>query len=144
MRPGAASNEGFLAPGESLRDVIHRDEQTLQRVKVEPERIADHMEEIIGKACRIELADLRNGGYGNHREKVRQWHCSTCGWQSRIGDESDWDGRNCPRCGDKLRRRFTRAPWIVVDGRWRVTGFDVVKMGHQECPFEDVRGVACD
>ena len=68
MRPNVASEVGFLANGESLHEVVCRDEQTLRRMHVEPEYIADRIEEIVGKACcvlsgsRDERRGYRGGG----------------------------------------------------------------------------------
>jgi hypothetical protein len=98
MRPGGASHAGFLAVGESLSQVVQRDENTLARVGVTPEQLVSHLRTILEEARDRFLANGRKG----------------------------------PRGG------------IVVRDRYHVYGFDVVVLGHQECPFEDLSGKPCN
>lgn len=54
MQIGALSETGFLNTGERLKDVIKKDEQTLQKLGITHKQIADRLESIIGKAERLE------------------------------------------------------------------------------------------
>lgn len=50
MLPGKLSDSGFLAPGESLAKVISDDNETLKRLGITHQQIADRLQGIIGKA----------------------------------------------------------------------------------------------
>ena len=50
MAPGVASEAGFLTPGQSLVNVIRRDEEMLAEVGVTPEQIADRLAELLAEA----------------------------------------------------------------------------------------------
>lgn len=50
--PGCSSIEGFLRRDEKLQDVINQDEETLKRLNVTYERIADRLQEIQEKAIK--------------------------------------------------------------------------------------------
>jgi hypothetical protein len=47
MRPGKMSLKGFLMPGDSLTDVIRKDADTLTRLRITCEQIADWMDNVI-------------------------------------------------------------------------------------------------
>ncbi len=47
LRPGQTSQSGFLGYGESLREVIYKDAETLSRLGVTHDQIADKLESLI-------------------------------------------------------------------------------------------------
>jgi len=51
MRPGAWSTEGFLSSDEKLYDVYQKDDETLKRLKITYDQVADKLDAII-KFCR--------------------------------------------------------------------------------------------
>lgn len=60
MRPGQASESGFLNASEKLIDVIQRDEHSLAELSLVPEQFADRLESIVGQGSR--LYSLANRG----------------------------------------------------------------------------------
>jgi hypothetical protein len=47
MRPGAWDPAGFLAPGDSLADVLARDSATLHRLGIEPSQLGGRLEDLL-------------------------------------------------------------------------------------------------
>ena len=84
MRPGSLSESGFLAPHESLAQVVQRDLETLRELGLTPDHIADRLESIIGAACQLE-ATREAGGFANPHSLSRQV-CHECGWQSPLAE----------------------------------------------------------
>jgi hypothetical protein len=137
MRRGAMSSVGFLADGESLKGVIERDLSTLSHLGLSPSDVADRLEDVIGEACRLEAA-------GKGRNRLIANVCRQCGWQSPVTGVAPGPVDNCERCDGKLIERAHRGNWVEVNGRWRVTGFDIIVMGHQECPFFSPSDEQCE
>ena len=52
MRPGALSQTGFLGPDESLEFVLARDTETMERLGVSFEELANRLEALLDKALR--------------------------------------------------------------------------------------------
>lgn len=52
MRPGWSSEVGFLAPNDSLQEIIQRDLQVLEENNITGKQIGDRIETILGKARR--------------------------------------------------------------------------------------------
>lgn len=60
MYPGGCSTEGFLAKGEKLYDVFQKDDETLKRLGITYDQIADKLEEIAENVTltTVHLGDL--------------------------------------------------------------------------------------
>lgn len=121
MRPGRYSQQGFLGPEESLRQVIERDSRFLRERDITHEQIADRLDYLVGKYKRTnELARREANARGSLLErkvdavpggKLRvdgRFGWQTCPWALKDTDtepscgmtDLDWDYRNTS--GDEL------------------------------------------
>jgi hypothetical protein len=68
MRPGALSERGFLGPTESLATVIARDSQTLERLGISHEQIADELGKVL-RAVMDRRQTLVRSDHDEYRKK---------------------------------------------------------------------------
>ncbi len=68
LRPGQYSSSGFLGHGESLRDVVYGDAETLQRLGVTHAQIADKLESLIENPYTDPSLEVRIAEYRGMQE----------------------------------------------------------------------------
>ena len=61
MAPGAFSSEGFLAPGQRLRDVLEADRRTLETAGLDGARLTAQLDELLTAAKGSRLRRARRG-----------------------------------------------------------------------------------
>ena len=126
MQKGALSETGFLNSGERLKDVIEKDEQTLQRHGITHKQIADRIESMIGKANRLEQLAQR-GQLSTRQKPVTDSSKNLWGMVRNIftKDVRNHSSRNA----------------LLVENLYRVSEFGY--FGIQECPFLNTDGKPC-
>jgi len=73
-RPGSWSAGGFLSHKDKLLEVVERDSETLARLGITHDQVADRLESICGQAWRIESVLYSRGEHPEHHKNLtRPW-----------------------------------------------------------------------
>ncbi|HMK03469.1 MAG TPA: hypothetical protein VK489_04730 [Ferruginibacter sp.] len=87
MKPGAYSMKGFLGAGEKLTEVIAHDSDTLNKLDLDREDLADGLEGLLNVAIESRKEELVIGLFEIHLKKFR--HYQKCPWSQEE------DNRQC-------------------------------------------------
>ncbi len=108
LRPGGASDSGFLAPQEKLVDVLERDRRALAALGLTCGQVADRLEQVLGRAeRRVQLA--RRGTLPDDGRGVAMVEP-----QLEVGAEHSAGWQECPFL-DEIGQSCPVQPWSTAD-----------------------------